>query len=39
MIVLGTHEAAVELLEKRSSIYSDRNMTPTAELYVRGSLA
>ncbi|RPD69164.1 cytochrome P450 [Lentinus tigrinus ALCF2SS1-7] len=32
MIVLGTHEAAVELLEKRSSIYSDRNMTPTAEL-------
>ncbi|TFK80369.1 CyP450 monooxygenase [Polyporus arcularius HHB13444] len=32
MIVLGTHEAAVELLEKRSSIYSDRNMTPTVKL-------
>ncbi|KAI0689845.1 cytochrome P450 [Cerioporus squamosus] len=32
MIVLGTHDAAVELLEKRSSIYSDRNMATIAEL-------
>ena len=39
MIVLGTHETAVELLEKRSSIYSDRSMTSTAELYVCSPMA
>ncbi|RDX45250.1 cytochrome P450 [Lentinus brumalis] len=32
MIVLGTHDAAVELLEKRSSNYADRNMETIAEI-------
>ena len=32
VIVLGTHQAAVDLLEKRSSIYSERNMTEMAKL-------
>ncbi|KAI0777247.1 CyP450 monooxygenase [Trametes elegans] len=32
MLVLGSHEAAVELLEKRSTIYSDRVYSPMVEL-------
>ncbi|KAI0373553.1 CyP450 monooxygenase [Pilatotrama ljubarskyi] len=32
MVILGTHEAAVDLLEKRSSIYSDRNLSTMASL-------
>ncbi|KAI8994065.1 cytochrome P450 [Trametes punicea] len=32
MVILGTHEAAIELLEKRSSIYSDRNTSTMASL-------
>ncbi|OSC99371.1 CyP450 monooxygenase [Trametes coccinea BRFM310] len=32
MVILGTHEAAVELLEKRSSIYSDRNESTMVSL-------
>ncbi|KAL7281056.1 hypothetical protein ACG7TL_004358 [Trametes sanguinea] len=32
IVLLGTHEAAVELLEKRSSIYSDRNQSTMVSL-------
>ncbi|TBU42981.1 cytochrome P450 [Dichomitus squalens] len=32
MIVLGTHKAAIDLLEKRSSNYSDRLFSPMASL-------
>ncbi|RPD69160.1 CyP450 monooxygenase [Lentinus tigrinus ALCF2SS1-7] len=32
MIILGSHEAAVDLLEKRSAIYSDRSISTMAEL-------
>ena len=34
MIILGTHEAAIDLLEKRSANYSDRAPSAMAELYV-----
>lgn len=34
MIVLGTHESAVELLEKRSANYSDRMHSVMAALWV-----
>ncbi|KAI0371242.1 CyP450 monooxygenase [Pilatotrama ljubarskyi] len=34
ILVLGTHEAAVDLLDKRSAIYSDRVHSPIVELYV-----
>ena len=34
IIVLGTHEAALDLLEKRSSNYSDRPHLAMVELYV-----
>ena len=34
MIILGSHEAAIDLLEKRSANYSDRAPSPMAELYV-----
>lgn len=34
MIILGTHEAAVDLLEKRSGNYSDRSSSIMANLYV-----
>lgn len=27
-VILNTEEAAIDLLEKRSAIYSDRQMTP-----------
>ena len=37
MIVLGSHEAATELLDKRSAIYSDRPLSPMVELYVSRS--
>ncbi|KAI0336742.1 CyP450 monooxygenase [Cubamyces sp. BRFM 1775] len=32
ILILGTHEAAVDLLEKRSAIYSDRTASPIVEL-------
>ncbi|RPD52912.1 cytochrome P450 [Lentinus tigrinus ALCF2SS1-7] len=32
MIILGTHEAAIELLDKRASNYSDRKFSSMAEL-------
>ena len=32
LIILGTHQASVDLLEKRSSIYSERNMLGMAKL-------
>ncbi|KAH9937862.1 CyP450 monooxygenase [Epithele typhae] len=32
MVVLGTHEAAVDLLEKRSANYSDRPLSPMTEI-------
>ena len=32
VIILGTHQAAVDLLEKRSSIYSERNLIGMAKL-------
>ena len=32
MLVLGSHEGAVELLEKQSAIYSDRVYSPMVEL-------
>ncbi|KAI9059151.1 CyP450 monooxygenase [Trametes sanguinea] len=32
MVILGTHEAAVDLLEKRSSIYSGRSQSTMASL-------
>ncbi|KAI0718537.1 cytochrome P450 [Cerioporus squamosus] len=32
MVILGTHEAATELLEKRASNYSDRKFSSMAEL-------
>ncbi|KAI0360841.1 CyP450 monooxygenase [Trametes cingulata] len=32
MVLLGTHETSVDLLEKRSSIYSDRNISTMASL-------
>ncbi|KAI9059150.1 CyP450 monooxygenase [Trametes sanguinea] len=32
MVILGTHEAAVELFEKRSAIYSDRNESTMVSL-------
>ncbi|KAI0693709.1 cytochrome P450 [Cerioporus squamosus] len=35
IIVLGTHQAAIDLLEKRSSNYSDRLFSTMAELYWR----
>lgn len=35
MVILGTHEAAIELLEKRSSIYSDRGSSMMAPMCVR----
>ena len=34
MIVLGTHEAAVDLLEKRSANYSSRHLTLVAQMSV-----
>ena len=34
MIILGSHEAAIDLLEKRSANYSDRAQTPMTEMYV-----
>lgn len=34
MIILGSHEAAADLLEKRSAIYSDRSISTMAELCV-----
>ena len=34
LIVLGTHQAAIDLLEKRSTIYSDRNLADMADLWV-----
>ena len=34
MIVLGSHEAALDLLEKRSSNYSDRTPSPMVDMYV-----
>ena len=35
MIVLGSHEAAIDLLEKRSANYSDRTPSPMIEMYAR----
>ncbi|KAI0336743.1 CyP450 monooxygenase [Cubamyces sp. BRFM 1775] len=32
MLVLGTHNAAVDLLEKRSAVYSDRAYSPMVDL-------
>ncbi|KAI0634877.1 CyP450 monooxygenase [Trametes polyzona] len=32
MLLLGTHEAAVDLLDKRSTIYSDRIYSPVVDL-------
>ena len=32
MIILGSHETAVELLEKRSANYSDRSISTMAKL-------
>lgn len=32
LIILNSHEAAVDLLDKRSSIYSDRPKLPVFEL-------
>ncbi|KAH9897054.1 cytochrome P450 [Cubamyces lactineus] len=32
ILILGTHEVAVDLLEKRSAIYSDRAISPIVEL-------
>lgn len=34
MVTLGTHESAVELLEKRSANYSDRMHSVMAALWV-----
>jgi len=34
LIYLNTHKAAVELLEKRSALYSDRTQTPMIKLWV-----
>ena len=33
VIILGSHEAAVDLLDKRSTIYFDRNLYAMSELY------
>ena len=35
MIILGTHEAAIELLDRRASNYSNRKFSSMAELSVR----
>lgn len=32
MIILGTHEAAIDLLDKRAANYSDRKLSSMAEL-------
>ncbi len=32
MILLGSHEAATDLLEKRSANYSDRTPSPMVEM-------
>ena len=34
MIILGSHEVAIDLLEKRSANYSDRAPSAMADLYV-----
>ena len=34
VVVLGSYEATIELLEKRSANYSDRPRSVMAELYV-----
>ena len=34
MIILGSHEASIDLLEKRSSNYSDRPPSAMGDLYV-----
>ena len=34
MIVLGSHDAAIDLLEKRSANYSDRVPSPLVDMYV-----
>ncbi len=34
MLVLGTHDIAHDLLEKRSAIYSDRVQSTMIDLYV-----
>ena len=39
MIILGSHEAAIDLLERRSANYSDRAPSPMAELYVPPAIA
>ena len=39
MIILGSHEVAIDLLEKRSANYSDRAPSPMAELYVPPAIA
>lgn len=37
IILLGTHEVAVDLLEKPSAKYSDRRLSVMAQLYVTTS--
>ena len=32
VIILGTHEAAIDLLDKRAANYSDRKLSSMAEL-------
>ena len=32
MIILGSHEAAIDLLEKRSANYSDRSPSPMVDM-------
>ncbi len=38
MIILGSHEAAIDLLEKRSANYSSRPHNPMVDMYVPCSL-
>lgn len=37
MLILGTHDIALDLLEKRSALYSDRSQSTMVHLYVVGS--
>lgn len=34
MLILGTHDVALDLLEKRSALYSDRIQSIMIDLYV-----
>ena len=39
MIIINSTKAAVDLLDKKGALYSDRPTSPTMEMYVISNLA